>query len=156
MFAGNLGDARAIVDPPGCHPDGLPIRPSFEETHIGGGELSTLTQTLRLCMPVAMPSANLRTAVLSQVLPLWRGALATHPEQYKFIFNNGRLVRKRALPSAAAVDLVQAWLPGAINAIRQDVLAISASLAAWDQVQAAVAGNGGNVEIATDNDEDDL
>jgi len=84
---------------------------------------------------------NLRMAVHVQVQPQWLQALADHPPTYKFMFINGRLVRKRALPYAVAGPLVAAWIPGAVEAVRQEVTALASSLAAWDQAAAAaVAG----------------
>jgi len=115
-----------------------------------GGEQSTLSNALMLCM--SMAPVNLRMAVLASVRPLWLQALSANPPVHKLLFSNGRLVQKRALPSAVAVPLVEEWIPAAIETIRQEVNELSTSLAAWDQ---ALHGNGDGVELVADYDDED-
>jgi len=106
---------------------------------------------------MTMAHSDLRMALLAQVRPLWIQALAANPVNHKFLFANGRLVRKRALPLALAVPLVVGWIPVAIATIRQEVNDLAASLAAWDQALQAAVGNGGDVAIVSDDeDEDDM
>eukprot|EP00798_Chlamydomonas_sp_ICE-L_P000247 gene247-4011_t len=88
-----------------------------------------------------VPVALLRRRVSAVVRPQWLQALATNPVRYKIIVSNGRIVRKRALPFDIAVPLVTAWIPAAVETIRQDGAELDSSLALWDQAQQVVAGH---------------
>ena len=152
---GEHGYAGPTVNSPGNHSPGLPIRVGAKEAPLGSGEQCTLSNALMLCMTMA--HSDLRMALLAQLRPLWIQALAANPVNHKFLFANGRLVRKRALPLALAVPLVVGWIPVAIATIRQEVNDLAASLAAWDQALQAAVGNGGDVAIVSDDeDEDDM
>lgn len=92
--------------------------------------LGILQHTILLCM--ATTPSPLTEAIHAQLRPQWIQALNGNPKAYKLIFENGRLVRKRALQLHIAVPLVQAWIPAAIEAIRRKTTDISDALAAWD------------------------
>ena len=107
---------------------------------------------------MATAPRDLRLAVLAQLRPKWIQALKDHPVTYKIVGTNGRIVRKRALPTGIALQLVEGWIPEAIDAVRMEANNVSSSLALWDQAQAAAAapGNGGDLEIVSeDEDEED-
>jgi hypothetical protein len=132
MLTGTNGpDTRTNADPAGGD--------IATQTCIGCGEFLTVSCSINMCM--AMVPTDLRIAVLVHVRPQWLQALAANPVRYKIIVNNGRIVRKRALPFDVAVPLVTAWIPAAIETIRQDVVELTASFALWDQAQQVVAGH---------------
>jgi hypothetical protein len=82
---------------------------------IPGGELVTLNIALVICL--AMAKEDLRNAVHAQLCPRWRRALDAHPIETKPMFTGGRLVHKRALPTAVAMQLLQEWIPDAIHSM---------------------------------------
>ena len=152
MLTGTNGPAtRTVVDPTGGYIASVPFRDVATQACIGCGEFLTVSCSIDMCM--AMVPTDLRIAVLVQVRPQWLQALAANPVRYKIIVSNGRIVRKRALPFDVAVPLVTAWIPAAIETIRQDVAELAASLALWDQAQQVVAGH---VNIDEEVDDDDI
>lgn len=105
------------------------------------GELPTVSLINSIDMCMAMVPTDLRIAVRAQVRSQWLRALAANPIRYKIRVSNGRIVRERALPFDVAIPLVTAWIPVAIETIRQDVAELATSLALWDMGQQVLAGH---------------
>jgi hypothetical protein len=150
--------ARPAIDSHGNHSTGLPVWAGATKAPFPNGEQCTLSDALVLS--TAMAPSDLRSAVHVQIRPQWLQALAAHPTAFKIMSINGRVVGKRALPLAVAVPLVESLIPAAIERVRQEMDQLSASLAVWDQavqavqaLQAAADGDGGDLEIVSDNDE---
>jgi hypothetical protein len=135
-YADAAADAGPTLVPPRNHP---------------GGELVTLDIALVICL--AMAKEDLRNAVHAQLCPRWRRALDARPIETKPMFTGGRLVHKRALPTAVAMQLLQEWIPDAIETIRREMRELAPSLAAWDQ--AALLAAAGGLEIVDDAEEED-
>jgi hypothetical protein len=121
------------------------------KTTVPGGELVTLNIALVICL--AMAKEDLRNAMHAQLCPKWRRALDAYPIFSKPMFTGGRLVHKRALPTAVAMQLLQEWIPDAIETIRREMRELAPSLAAWDQ--ATLLATAGGLEIVDDAEEED-
>ena len=120
-----------------------------------GEALCTLADAMVLCMSCA-PRAT-RGLLCAHMLPQWRAALAdpgNGHEMYKQVMVNGGLLRRmRALPMTMAVQLVDQWLPAAVEAIRRENGDLAACLAAYNQ---ANQDQDNDIDIVDDDAEQDL